>query len=276
MVFGYLLTRFFKLPVWVTPAIAFNNTTSLPLLLVQSLSSTGILSSILMGSGDNASDAVDRAKSYFLVNAMVGNSLTFSLGPKLLNGHEEDAPDQKKESKDQDEESYSNGQADGQGDIEQARDQQRVEDDQGSEAGEHTSLLPDSIVSQGSRVAKKSYEHGKYHWHRLPPWAQKVLDFLYQFLNAPLIAAVIAAIIGLVPPLHRMFFNESQKGGFFNAWLTTSVKNVGNLFAALQVIVVGVKLSQSMRKMKKGEDSGVVPWTALILVTAIRFVLVPV
>lgn len=275
MALGYLLTRFFKLPVWVTPAIAFNNTTSLPLLLVQSLSSTGILSSILMGNSDNASDAVDRAKSYFLVNAMVSNSLTFALGPRLLNGHEEDSPDQKKERKRQDEEINSNGQADGQEDVEQARNQQGEEDD-GSEAGEHTTLLPDSVANQGSRVAKKSYEYGKHYLDRLPPWAQKVLDFLYQFLNAPLIAAVIAAIIGLVPPLHRIFFNESQEGGYFNAWLTTSVKNVGSLFAALQVIVVGVKLSQSMRKMKKGEDSGSMPWTALILVTAIRFVIVPV
>lgn len=275
MAVGYLLTRFFKLPVWVTPAIAFNNTTSLPLLLVQSLSSTGILSSILMGSGDTASDAVDRAKSYFLVNAMVSNSLTFSLGPKLLNGHEEDSPEQRKESKDEDEETYSNEQA-GQEDVEQARSQQQEEDDQESEADEHTTLLPDSIANQGSRVAKKSNEYGKFYWDRLPRWAQKILDFLYQFLNAPLIAAVIAAIIGLVPSLHRVFFNESQEGGYFNAWLTTSVKNVGNLFAALQVIVVGVKLSQSMRKMKKGEDSGVVPWTTLILVTTIRFLILPV
>src|SRR4051794_14557185 len=32
---GTVATRFFKLPTWVTPAICFNNTTSLPLLLIQ-------------------------------------------------------------------------------------------------------------------------------------------------------------------------------------------------------------------------------------------------
>ena len=88
-----------NLPQWVTPALAFNNTTSLPLLLVQSLQSTGILDSL-----DASSDAVDRAKSYFLVNAMVSNSLTFALGPRLLNGQEEDSPDEEPEKDEQDEE----------------------------------------------------------------------------------------------------------------------------------------------------------------------------
>ena len=84
---GAAVTQVFELPPWVTPAIAFNNTTSLPLLLIQSLDATGILSSILMGSSDSTSDAVNRAKSYFLVNAIVGNPLTFALGPELLNVH---------------------------------------------------------------------------------------------------------------------------------------------------------------------------------------------
>ena len=66
MLLGWGITRVFNMPEWVTPAIAFNNTTSLPLLLVQSLDATGILSSI-----DSSSDVIDRAKSFFLVNACV-------------------------------------------------------------------------------------------------------------------------------------------------------------------------------------------------------------
>jgi hypothetical protein len=75
MLLGMAITRIFKTPSWVTPAIAFNNTTSLPLLLVQSLAATKLLDTL-----DSSGDAVARAKSYFLVNAMVGNSLTFALG----------------------------------------------------------------------------------------------------------------------------------------------------------------------------------------------------
>lgn len=89
------------------------------------------------------------------------------------------------------------------------------------------------------------------------------MSFLYQFRNAPVIEAVLGAIIGLVPPLHRVFFADTEQGGYSKARLASSVKNIGGLFAALQVIVVGVKPSQSQRKMKRGEDSGAVPGVRL-------------
>lgn len=63
---GVGLTKAFDMPAWTTPAIAFNNTTSLPLLLVVALSTTGILDTI-----DGSSDPVARAKSYFLVSQVL-------------------------------------------------------------------------------------------------------------------------------------------------------------------------------------------------------------
>ena len=90
---GAAACRIFKLPNWVKLAVAFNNTTSLPLLLIQSLSTTGVLDAIIPA-GDEASKALDRAESYFLVNAMVSNSLCFALGPRLLRPNDEDAPDE--------------------------------------------------------------------------------------------------------------------------------------------------------------------------------------
>lgn len=67
MLYGYAAVKLFKLPNWVTPAIAFNNTTSLPLLLIQSLDSAGILDTLLIGN-DTTSSAVGRATTYLLVN----------------------------------------------------------------------------------------------------------------------------------------------------------------------------------------------------------------
>lgn len=271
---GLACTRVFKMPSWVTPAIAFNNTTSLPLLLVQSLDATGILEGL-----DGSSDVVARAKSYFLVNAMVSNSLTFALGPKLLNGQEEDAPN--KPEKEDGPEDGRGGSANGhlQNDAEhgEAGDggEDEGDDEDDERATEQSSLLPNSVARGARRAQKKGYRFGKHYFDRLPPWTQETLGFLYQFLNAPLIGAIIGAILGLVPPLHRAFFSESQDGGIFNAWLTSSVKNVGELFAALQVIVVGVKLSQAMRRMKHGEESGAVPWKPMVFVTVVRFVLWP-
>lgn len=258
---GIVLTRVFKLPQWVTPAIAFNNTTSLPLLLVQSLDATGILSTL-----DDSSDVIDRAKSYFLVNAMVGNSLTFALGPRLLNGQEEDAPDAPEKKDDQSDDNE-------QGNDERGGTEEDMHEDE--RANEETSLLPNRAVRKGTRFFYKSYWKGLHVWDRIPPWGQETLDFLYQFLNPPLIGAVIGAIVGLVPALHKLFFSSQEEGGYLNAWLQSSIKNIGDLFASLQVIVVGVKLSQSLLKMKKGEKSGNVPWLPMAIITVIRFVVWP-
>jgi hypothetical protein len=95
------------------------------------------------------------------------------------------------------------------------------------------------------------------------------------FLNPPFIGTCLGALIGLVPTLHTLFFSPQSEGGYLNAWLTAALKNVGDLFAALQVIVVGIKLSSSLLKWKKGEASGTMPWGPWALVTVVRFVFWP-
>jgi auxin efflux carrier family protein len=68
-------------------AISFNNTTSLPLLLAQALEATSILERLVVGD-ETASKAIEHARSYFLVCAIVGNCLAFAMGPGLLDtGH---------------------------------------------------------------------------------------------------------------------------------------------------------------------------------------------
>ena len=274
MLLGFVTTRIFKLPSWITPALCFNNTTALPLLLIQSLQSTGILDKILMSDTDTSSAALARANSYFLVNAIVGNSLTFALGPKLLDG--EESPEEEEEDKKTagDSERSENGPQD----AEQCNQPNGHGEDHPNDEDptEETSLLPEPVVRRGEEAGRSGYRQGKKGWDQLPQWVQKLLDFMYAFLNAPLIGAIIGAIIGLIPPLHKAFFSEPQEGGIFTAWLTSSVKNIGQLFAALQVVGVGVKLSSSLRKMKKGEDSGTVPWLPMTFVLFIRFIVWPV
>jgi auxin efflux carrier family protein len=80
---GLLTVKVVKLPQWVTSAVCFNNATSLPLPLVQPPDATGILSSLGVGD-DSTSDGIQRAKSYFLVCATVGNSMIFTFGPRLM------------------------------------------------------------------------------------------------------------------------------------------------------------------------------------------------
>lgn len=210
---------------------------------------------------------MDRAESYFLINAMVSNSLTFALGPRLLKPGDEDAPDKENVEEEGDGEDVEQEGEDGEnGDIERGPD---------GLINERTSLLPQRIVHPTNRIEKKGYLKTRNWYKGLAPWAQETLDVAWQFANAPIMGAIFGAIIGLVPALHRLFFNSSNEGGYFNAWLTTSIKNVGDLFASTQIIVVGVKLSQSMLRMKRGENSGEVHKWSLALVTFFRFILWP-
>ena len=282
MLLGFITSRVFKLPSWVTLAISFNNTTALPLLLIESLSSTGILNDLLASDSDTTSAAVMRAKSYFLVNAIVGDSLTFALGPKLLDGEEaldkKENGDQRKPNHDPSRGTIFPRSAEDNAEEGNEHVEHDLQDGGNREvegANEQTSLLPGPVMRARLAAERYGYDHGKNQFEKFPKWMQSFLEFSYAFLHAPLIGAVIGVIIGLVPPLHKAFFGDPESGGKFTAWLTDSVKQIGGLFAALQVVVVGVKLSSSMRKMKRGEDSGTVPWIPLVFVTVMRFVVWP-
>jgi hypothetical protein len=202
---------------------------------------------------------------------MVSNSLTFALGPRLLKPGDEDAPENDEEEEEEEDpeaegEDQGAGNGNGHGDIERGPD---------GLINERTSLLPQRIIKPTNRIEKKGYLKTRNWFNNLGPKMQEAVEVAWQFANAPLLGAIVGAIIGLTPALHKLFFNNSNEGGYFNAWLTTSIKNIGNLFASMQIIVVGVKLSQSMLRMKRGENSGVVAKKSLALVTVIRFIIWP-
>lgn len=232
---GMATTRILGLPAWITPAMAFNNTTSLPLLLVTSLATTGVLAPI---AGDDVGGAINRVKSYFLVNSMVSNTLTFGLGPLLI-GRYQDGED-----------GYCNEVAD-------------------CEADEETSLLPRSAAS--SATATESRLRSAF--SALPSRAQTIFSSLAVFVTPPLLGAILAVVVGLVPALHRVFFANMQDGGWLHAWLTSSIKNVGELFVALQMFIVGGELYKSFDGK---ERVGKIPTMGLVLLFAVRFVLWPV
>jgi hypothetical protein len=159
-----------------------------------------------------------------------------------------------------------------------AQDASDLEDQQEEavHANEETSLL---LPQRAARDAT-GYQYGiiarcQTAFASLPTFLQQTLSFLSMFLNPPFIGTCLGALIGLVPALHTLFFSDQQHGGYLNAWLTAALKNVGDLFAALQVIVVGIKLSSSLLKWKKGEASGSMPWGPWATVTFVRFVLWP-
>lgn len=89
---GHLLLG---MPDWTTVAIMFNNTTSYPLLLIGALDQTGILQVLVDASGadETTRQAIERAKSYFLVFSTVSSCLTFAVGPRLMDSEHAPEPD---------------------------------------------------------------------------------------------------------------------------------------------------------------------------------------
>jgi predicted permease len=288
----------FGMPDWITAAIMFNNTTSYPLLLIQSLDETGILSSLITND-ETTHDAIERAKSYFLVFATVSSCLTFAVGPRLIDS--EHAPDEVDDKDDVGEEDCF----DRNGDSSHAQGD-GYEEDGGVSPTDATplfsprrpSLAPVSFYPTQPREGFLAPAHisdrrpsailiTKRRWLTLSDRTKWWLLFLYDFLNAPLIGAVLGAIIGMVPALHRAFFNDTQDGGIFTAWLTASWKNVGGLFVPLPVVVAGVSLYTSMKETSTrnaspsqsnpghGHFHESTPWLTTSFVLFVRFVVWP-
>ncbi|KAH1408733.1 hypothetical protein KXV68_004981 [Aspergillus fumigatus] len=238
---AHAVSRGLGLPVWVTPACAFNNTTSLPLLLLQSLESVGSLK-LIIPEGDSMSGAITRAQSYFLLCAVVSKTIGYAVGPKMLqNGNNQD------EGRDAQDTDAEAGQSNN-GDYA----------DNDEEASEETSLLPERVQKARRKVTGKFRRVGRWVSSFLPERVKQELmaPFESPFADVAILCTIIGAALGLVPQLHRAFFRPYEEGGIFNAWLTSSVKNIGKL-------------------MKASGNSGEIPKKAIVTIFLVRLVIWP-
>jgi predicted permease len=276
---GILGHRCLGMPDWTAPSILISNTTSYPLLLITALQDTGILDSIIVAD-ETTEEAIERAKSYFLIFSTVSNLVTFAVGPRLIDS--EHAPDEEEE--EDDKSGGVNGNALGGGpspDVE-ANEQTRL-------LGSHRPLLPvrrstfllaqtrDCAQAEGKPDRRRPWFVSRQRWDRFTPGMKWWLLFVLDFFNAPLLGAVVGAVLGLVPALHRAFFNNSQEGGIFTAWLTSSLKSVGGLFVSLPVVVAGITLFCSTKEAKENNESPIknIPWGTVAYILFIRFVAWP-
>ena len=279
------------LPDWITAAIMFNNTTSYPLLLIQSLDQTGILKDLIV-KNETTSAAISRAKSYFLVFATVSSCLTFAVGPRLIDM--EHAPDHHEEDKDPDSDDEDGYEADEENDVGHDRDEDVAPTTETSNLlsvstdGRRRSVVPVSFFPSKARednakVKKTTNQDrrpsiiARKKWFKLSDRTRWWLLFLYDFVNAPVIGASLGAVIGLVPRLHVAFFSDTYEGGIFTAWLTESLKNIGGLFVPLPVVIAGVSLYTAYKKSKSDPEShaSATPWGTTIFILVIRFVVWP-
>ncbi|KAJ5365953.1 Auxin efflux carrier [Penicillium concentricum] len=248
---AHFLSRLLGLPQWVTPACAFNNTTSLPLPLLHSLESVGSLELILRND-ETTSSAIDRAQSYFLVCGVISKTIAYIVGPKML----QDRGD----SLDSEERNYTASIL--------------AEDEQLSE---ETSLLPQR--AQQARTLAGHLIRRPMHWLGLffPRRVKQELlaPFESPFADVAILCTILGTVLGLVPSLHRAFFFDEEDGGIFNAWLTSSVNNIGGLFTTLQIFMVGCKLGITFERMVAEGNSARIPVKAITTIFVVRLVAWP-
>jgi Predicted permeases len=267
------------MPDWATVAILVNNTTSYPLLLITALEDTGVLESLVV-TDETTKEAIERAKSYFLIFSTVSNCITFAVGPRLIdseNPPEEDEGDKPPH--------IPNG----------IRHSAAATD---LESNEVTGLLSDErpparpsphpvrnssffILSRRIQPAPKADPRRPWmiprkRWNSLSARTKWWFLLIADFFNAPLLGAIIGVILGLIPALHRAFFNPTEDGGIFTAWLTESLKTIGGLFVTLPVVVAGVSLFCSTREARRHHESAIcLPWGTVAFILLVRFVAWP-
>ncbi|KAF7370053.1 Auxin efflux carrier [Mycena sanguinolenta] len=261
-VFGVIARRGFGMPDWTTAAVMFNNTTSYPLLLIAVLEETGVLNALVVGN-ETSSAAVERAKSYFLVFATVSHCLTFAIGPRLINSGHAPEPDKSDNDDEVDAEPTENTGLLRPGASPYTRHS-------------HSSfLLSTRRPTQKPTPTRRPALIPKKRWARLGLRSKWWLIFVSDFLNAPLLGALVGALIGLTPPLHRAFFNPTEDSGIFTAWLTASLKNIGGLFVTLPVVVAGGNPTRDLQNENRQNGNQTKIRAPILFILVTRFVLWP-
>lgn len=239
---AHVLSKTLNLPQWVLPACSFNNTTSLPLLLLDSLDSVGSLRLILR-KGETTSNEIDRAQSYFLLCAVTSKTIAYVVGPKMLHDGSS-SPTTYIDSEPGTGSESEPGAFFG----ESYRDSSYHDETQDElEPTEATSLFPRPSGPFTSRLSKYKAKLLDFFPHRMKQ--NLMAPFESPFADVAICCTFLGATLGLVPTLHRAFFARDEDGGIFNAWLTTSIRNIGRLFTTLQIFMVGCKLGVTLERM---------------------------
>ncbi|KAH9946974.1 hypothetical protein B0H21DRAFT_692743 [Amylocystis lapponica] len=239
------------LPHWTIVACGRPNSNALPILLLESLQSTGVLDS-LSADGEDVFATLSRAKSLLLLNAIVQQTVTFQIAPSIL------ALDDGKHAKDNDP-ANANRLRPGPGRLPSVvQNPERVGllhaqdgESDGTEDALSGALLPIADTPD-------------LHWPSKISLLEKPLKALWGYMSPPLIGAIIALVLGITPALHRLVL---EPDGALYVSLTQSVKNLGDLFVVLQTFCVGAELA-----LVPSTHPGA---TAMGFVLLVRFLVMP-
>lgn len=189
---GWLGQKALKMPHWTVVASGRPNANALPLLLLQSLQYTSVFDD-LSTAGDSVSDTLDRAKSLILLNVIVQQTFTYQFAPSVLKMDKPKIMD-------------ANGR-----DIENQASsvpESRQQIPPIVQDREHVGLLQDtnghSYGTNGeahySKALNAIVDQPDVHWPRSVSVAEKPVKKILRHMSPPLIAAIIAFIIGVRYP----------------------------------------------------------------------------
>lgn len=125
---------------------------------------------------------------------------------------------------------------------------------------------PDGWLRRASTFAQQSYRkieqpiesRSRKIFNALPKWLQTALEktwsFLYQNMNPPLWAMLIALIVASVPILQHWFFTP---GTFINNSVTRAVQSNGQVAVPLILVVLGANLARNTLPQEDKEETEV-------------------
>lgn len=113
--------------------------------------------------------------------------------------------------------------------------------------------LAHSINTKTTRARTATHDFFARQFHRLPPTMQKYLSLVYakvyrflagvwEFMNPPLWAMLIALIVASVPALQSLFFED---GSFVKNSVTRAVAQSGGVAVPLILVVLGANLARN-------------------------------
>ncbi|KIJ27255.1 hypothetical protein M422DRAFT_784975 [Sphaerobolus stellatus SS14] len=236
---SYLFTslgrRIFKstydFPRWIIPSAMFNNSVTLPVLMVECLGKAGAFDGIIGGS-DTLEAALSRAKTYVLINGLVMSVSKFAIAPKIMNPAllQEDALI----------------------DLSPAPVTVYSSTNSNSEDVVCTEYSP--LISPSQPPKRRFF---------LQTWST-----LKKFSNPPLIGAMAAFLIGVIPTLHRMFLDN----GALNLTVTHSINKMGSAYPTIQILVLGAQLYAGTQ----GHTKYKTPKFAISYLVFYRFIIMPI
>jgi len=124
-----------------------------------------------------------------------------------------------------------------------------------------------SVPDEGTALLPSSHSRTIRIRDKVQSGLIKVYRSIRDIWNPPLTGAVLAVLVGLIPPVKRQFYDQQ---GFFYGTITTSLSNIGELFTALMLFILGANL-----QIKTSRDSPT-PIMVLVYIYLMRFIIMPI